>query len=73
MHNMHYYYFMHGGLGLCDFLISLEIYTEAVAIAWLGIAKSKILTVFLGLKIKDKTLQIVPQCGIIRGCATILF
>ena len=29
---MQYYYFMHGGLGLCDFLISLEIYTEAVAI-----------------------------------------
>ena len=25
------------------------------------------------LKIKDKTLQIVPQCDIIRGCATILF
>ena len=30
-------------------------------------------TIIFWSKIKDKTLQIVPHCGIIRGCATILF
>ena len=30
-------------------------------------------TIIFWLKIKDKTLQILPQCGFIRGCTTILF